>query len=103
MTVAAGNKESSRYDGWRPHPRAVLVDITGDNGDVKSVCGWWDGWHAYFDARDMKMQPGTVSSPKEFKGDKEIEWAKVLAVPLYSITSVEYVGELMQRVREAQC
>jgi len=90
--------------GRNAEPLMILSQIRyrlGDRADVKSVCGWWDGWHAYLDAKDVERQLGVVLAPKEFKGNKDIEWARVLAVPLYSINSVDDVERLMQRVREA--
>jgi hypothetical protein len=71
---------------------------------VKSVARWWDLWHAGFKwggalrLGEVVPLPGQALPPED---EGRIEWLKMLAVPLFSVSSIAEVERLMERVRQA--
>ena len=59
----------------------------------------WDIWNLYF-AWDESEKSGEVYLYAE-ADEGRIEWARLIAVPLFSIRRIEDVVELMDRVRAA--
>lgn len=64
---------------------------------IKDVCKAWDIWYLYYDWNDRQDLERVISFGS--LDDGRIEWAKVLAVPLYSIKRVEDADQLMAQVR----
>jgi hypothetical protein len=65
---------------------------------IKTVCKAWDIWKLYYDRND-RQDLGNVIAVGPLDDDL-IEWARVLAVPLYSIKRVEDAEQLMTQVAE---
>lgn len=60
----------------------------------------WDLWYAYFKWSDRRVVDEVLVPAPQTKG--RIEWAKVIAVPLYSVQSIDHVLQLLERVRSAK-
>jgi hypothetical protein len=75
---------------------AQLNYLMEGGAETKTVCKEWDVWQLYFDWNDRPVTGEVMSSAGADKG--RIKAAKLLAVPLYSITSVVDVVSLMSKV-----
>jgi hypothetical protein len=65
---------------------------------IKNVCKAWDIWKLYYDWNDHQdLEKVIALGPLD---DDRIEWARVLAVPLYSIKRVEDAEQLMAQAGE---
>ncbi len=64
---------------------------------MKDFCRLWDIWYLFFDWNHDQNLEKVISIASADRG--RIEWARVLAVPLYSITRVEDAEQLMTQVR----
>lgn len=77
----------------------IQYATAGDGASSKGNCKEWDIWHMYFDwVPDRKL--GQILSVGR-AGDGRIEWARLIAVPLFSISRIEDVAALMSRVIDA--
>jgi hypothetical protein len=68
--------------------------------DLKSVCEGWDLWYMYFDSKKEWVEgvPRVCEIPS--KNADRIARAKLVAVPLYSITAMNDVAELLRPLRQ---
>jgi len=66
---------------------------------IDAVCKHWDIWELFFD-KSEKREPGRVMIYND-PYPQRIKRASVIAVPLYSIESVEDAHRLLKEVREA--
>lgn len=64
-------------------------------------CKPWDLWYAYFDWCEHPRLSEVMSLKRAPTEGGRVDWLKVCAVPLYSVTSTEQVTELLNRVRQA--
>jgi hypothetical protein len=64
---------------------------------MKNACKPWDIWKMYYDWNDRQELEKVIALGSQDNG--RIEWTKLLAVPLYSIKSVEDAEKLMTQVR----
>jgi hypothetical protein len=64
---------------------------------IKDVCKAWDTWNLFYEWNEQQALEKIISIGHQDNG--RIEWANILAVPLYSIKSVEAVELLMAQVR----
>lgn len=64
---------------------------------IRSACYGWDIWYAFFDWSGNR-QLDAILGGKHIENGR-IEWFKVLAVPLYSIQSMQAVEKLMAKVK----
>jgi hypothetical protein len=71
----------------------------GEGESVKDVCNEWDVWKAYFKWCDNRRVDDVISFRRSSDEEGRTEWFKLCAIPLYSIKSIEQVGQLMERVR----
>jgi len=62
---------------------------------------WWHLWDAYAEWGGDRPRPGVVMTGGPLV-NKNVEWFKVIGVPLYSIRSMEDVVALMERVRNTE-
>lgn len=62
---------------------------------IKEVCDGWDVWYLYFDGGERT--PDTVLTYENID-DGRIESARLIAVPLFSIASIEQVVALSNRL-----
>jgi hypothetical protein len=60
----------------------------------------WHLWNAYAGWSAERRRPGEVLVGR--RPEKKIEWFKVIGVPLYTISSMEHVADLMARVRAVE-
>lgn len=74
--------------------------VEGEESQIKSVCKGWDIWYAFLDWSENRQLDVILAGRNIDNG--RIEWFKVVAVPLYSIQSMQDVEKLMSRVRSAQ-
>ncbi len=65
---------------------------------TKDVCKPWDMWDLYYKWNDRQDLERVIALGPQDSG--RIEWAKLLAVPLYSIKRVEDAEQLMNQVKE---
>lgn len=72
-----------------------LTDKTA-KGDKRA----WHLWYAYAGWSGERRRPGEVLVGSRL--EKNVEWFKVIGVPLYTITSMGEVLALMDRVRAAE-
>jgi hypothetical protein len=75
---------------------AVAKPGAGDAVGVKGVCREWDIWGLYFDWGQSR-ELGKVLAYEAIDGGR-IGWARLIAVPLFSITRIEDVVRLMDEV-----
>jgi hypothetical protein len=64
-------------------------------------CEEWDLWYAYFDwyGRQESVGRPVMLGPRS---QRQIEWVKFFAVPLYSVTGMDVVVRGMETVRQDQ-
>jgi hypothetical protein len=65
---------------------------------IKNVCGAWDIWDLYYTWNEQQDLEHVITFGS--LDNDRIEWAQVLAVPLYSIKRVENAEQLMAQVRK---
>ena len=64
---------------------------------IKDACKAWDIWELYYKWNEHQdLEKVIVSGPQD---NGRIEWARVLAVPLYSIKRVEDAEQLITQVK----
>jgi hypothetical protein len=67
---------------------------------IRDVCKGWDLWYALIDWADpFELHQVLTPVPPELDADR-IEWLRLIAVPLYSVKSMDDVVRLMKTVRE---
>jgi hypothetical protein len=86
-------------DPTLPEPILLLGRVKyaiGDSGKISGACEAWDLWHCYFDwNKDWQSGiPKDCATP----GNSRIKWARVIATPLYSISSLAAVRELLTKL-----
>jgi hypothetical protein len=65
--------------------------------DIKQICNPWDIWHLYFDWSSGASELQIIATKDADNG--RIEWAKLKAVPLYTIQQIEDVKKILDEVR----
>jgi hypothetical protein len=89
------------FQGKSKEPLLLVAQIKYQlpaGSSIKNVCKAWDIWKIYYDWDD-RQDLGKVIGLGSLD-DGRIQWAKVMAVPLYSIKRVGYAEQLMAQVRE---
>jgi len=77
----------------------IQYHLDGD-AVIKGVCQEWDLWYALFDW-GAGLELSRLLTP-ESPDKNRIEWIRLIAVPLYTVKSMDDVVNLMKQVREAQ-
>jgi hypothetical protein len=67
------------------------------DSSIRDVCKQWEIWELYYKRNDRQELEKVIAFGS--LDDGRIEWARVLAVPLYSIKRVEDAEQLMAKVR----
>lgn len=70
------------------------------DGSAKGICKEWDLWEAFSRLPQEHRKLGVVLSAA-YENPSHVEWAKLTAVPLYEIASMNDVQALLERVRQA--
>ena len=65
--------------------------------DIKQICKPWDIWYLYFDWSSGASEQQIITTKEADHG--RIEWAKLKAVPLYTIHQIEDVKQILDEVR----
>jgi hypothetical protein len=91
--------------GIEPLLLAARIQYAGsrlgdDSASLKAICKEWDTYYLYFDWGECRALGELLSYEKVQDG--RIAWARLIAVPLFSIGSIEEVCQLMDRVRGEQ-
>lgn len=68
-----------------------------DGKAIAETCLGWDLWNVYFDGLPA-AKTGTILFTKGWQTGR-VDWVKLIAVPLYSVSSMAVVEELMAKVR----
>jgi hypothetical protein len=71
--------------------------VDGEAFDIRSTCHEWDIWRAFFEWSETRKL-GEILVGTNSDGGR-IEWVKLIAVPAYSIQSMQHVEKLMNQVR----
>lgn len=78
---------------------AACIEYNIENGqDVVTVCRPWDIWELFFDRCEERALGSVVRRDDPFL-DQRAKHADLIAVPLYSIGSVEDAHRLLEKVR----
>jgi hypothetical protein len=79
----------------------IQYKVPGDGlaDALRQVCNEWDLWWLYFDSGAAR-QVGKVIEYSDLD-DHRIVWARLIAVPLFTIHRIEDVRQLMTRVVES--
>ena len=64
-----------------------------------SACEHWDLWSAFFKWQEDRSLDKVISVTRKPEEESRMDWFKLLAVPLFTIKSIQNVEELMARVR----
>lgn len=68
---------------------------------VQDLCDGWDVWYLLADHCDPRPADELLSGgPVEWE-ERQVEWFRLVSVPLFSVRSMDDVVRLMERVRAA--
>lgn len=96
MPAGSGDPESVPQPLFKAGRIQYARDKAGKEADVKSVCDAWDLWWLFFKGgpKPELQQPLECADV----GNGRIAWARYIAVPLISISSIQDVCKLMNTV-----
>lgn len=75
------------------------LEYADDPVQAKSVCDGWDLWNLYFEWNKDRVEREPIKCKIPPDVASRLRAATIIAAPLYSITSMNQVVELMRRVR----
>jgi hypothetical protein len=77
------------------------LEYADDPIQVRSLCDGWDLWNLYFEWNKDWQERVPMNCKIAPEAASRIRAATLVAAPLYSVTSMNDVVELMKRAREA--